>query len=87
MPITLPNVAAVLALAQINRDVTAHRTVFGLVAGIGRDVATSAKVAVVGRPVVDVCVRPTPGEVAVLAQPYSARTQPPILMRMSMPRA
>src|SRR4029077_13712768 len=48
-------------------DVTAHRTVFGLVAGIGGDVATSAEVAVVGRPVVDVSVRPTPGEVTVLA--------------------
>ena len=42
-------------------------SVFGLVAGIGGDVATSAEVAVVGRPVVDVCVRPTPGKVAVLA--------------------
>src|SRR6185312_8208782 len=61
------NVAAVLVLAETDRDVTAHRTVFGLVAGISRDVTAGAEVAVVCRPVVDVAVRPTPGEVAVVA--------------------
>ena len=60
------NVAAVLVLADTDRDVTAHRTVFGLVAGIGRDVTAGTEVAVVRRAVIDVLVRPTPGEVTVL---------------------
>ena len=41
------DVAAVFVLAQSDRDVTAHRAVFGLVAGISRDVTASAEVAVV----------------------------------------
>src|SRR5262249_44793416 len=61
------DVAAVLVLGQTHGDITAHRAVFGLVAGICRDVATGTKVAVVRRTVVDVTVGPTPGELAVLA--------------------
>ena len=61
------DVAAVIVLRDADRDVTAHRTVFGLVAGIGRDVTAGAEVAVVRRAVIDVLVRPTPGEVTVLA--------------------
>ena len=60
------DVAAVLVLAETDRDVTAHRAVFGLVAGISRDVTTGTEVAVVGSAVVDVGVRPTPGEVTVV---------------------
>src|SRR5215813_5842696 len=56
-----------LVFRNADRDVAAHRAVFGLVAGIGRDVAAGTEVAVVRRAVVDVVVRPTPGEVAVLA--------------------
>src|SRR5215475_2994048 len=61
------DVAAVLVLAQTNRDVAPHRTVFGLVAGIRRDVTPRAEVAVVGRTVVEVSVRPAPGKIAVVA--------------------
>ena len=61
------NVAAVFVFRHAERDIAAHRTVFGLVAGVGRDVAASTEVAVIGQTVVDVVVRPTPGEVAVLA--------------------
>src|SRR5262249_37784263 len=61
------DIAAVLVLRQTHGDIAAHRAVFGLVAGIGRDVAAGADVAVVRRTVVAVAIYPTQGEVAILA--------------------
>src|SRR5689334_8642466 len=60
------DVAAVFVFRNADRDVTANRAVFGLVAGISSDVTASAEVTVVGRAVVDVGARPTPGEVTIL---------------------
>src|SRR5689334_4497912 len=56
-----------LVFRQANGDIAADRAVFGLVAGVRRDVAAGPEVAVVARAVVDILVRPTPGEVTVLA--------------------
>jgi len=61
------NVAAVLVFRHAEGDIAAHRAVFGLVTRIRRDVAASTEVAVIGKTVVDIVIRPTPGEVAVLA--------------------
>ena len=56
-----------VVVRQTDRDVTAQRTVFGLRAGIGRDVTTVAGHEVVGRAVVDVGGHRTVGHVAVVA--------------------
>ena len=81
----MPRVAAVLVLTETDRDVTAHGAVFGLVAGIDRDVAAGAKVAVVGRPGVEFAFAQPQAKLPFWPQPYSARTQPPILMHISVP--
>ena len=60
----------VVARAQTDRDVAAHRAVFGLVAGIGRDVTADAEVVVVGVAVVDV---------AVLHSQANCRSRPKLL--------
>jgi hypothetical protein len=51
--------------AQTDCEIAAHAAVFGLAARVRRDIAPRAPDAVVGRAIVDVCVRPAPGEIAV----------------------
>src|SRR5262245_38036490 len=55
-----------LVLRNANGNIATHRAVFGLIARVRRDVAAGAEIAVVRGTIVDVVVRPTPGEVAVL---------------------
>ena len=73
-----------LVFAETDRDVTAHRAVFGLVAGISRDVTADRKSLLL---VVRLLTLP-------LAQPQVKLplfpgpvldNQPPILMHMSVP--
>src|SRR5207237_3862361 len=52
---------------EANGEIAAHGAVFGLVARVGRDVAAATPGAVAGRAVVDVVVRPTPRNAAVVA--------------------